>query len=185
MKLTSKGSSTSALGSQATPGRREFLQTMIAGAGATAVMGASPFESAFAKGDTTCDALLLSCMDFRLIRHIAAHMATRGLTDDYDHVILAGASLGANNKVMPGWGQTFWNHFHLAIGLHRINRVIVMDHRSCGAYEKTFGKERYRRNETELHTSQLRTLRAAIRKNSKLEVHLLLMDLSGKVETIS
>src|SRR5437868_2406577 len=55
------------------------------------------------------DALLLSCMDYRLTDETALFMSNDlGMHDNYDHVILAGASLGVNNTKYPNWGKTFW-----------------------------------------------------------------------------
>ena len=52
-------------------------------------------------------------------------MSARGLRDKYDHVILAGASLGASHGKIPGLEQDFWEHLGIAIELHSIRRVIV------------------------------------------------------------
>ena len=82
------------------------------------------------------DALLLTCMDFRFFLTIAEMM--KGIK--YDHVILAGAALGVvvkNPTCLPDkarWQQTFFDHLELAIALHKIKKVIVLEHRDCGAY---------------------------------------------------
>ena len=75
------------------------------------------------------DILLLTCMDFRFLLTITEKMKEK----KYDHVILAGAALG----VVGGkkhWHGTFFDHLGLAIELHGIHTVIVMEHRDCGAY---------------------------------------------------
>jgi carbonic anhydrase len=82
------------------------------------------------------DALLLTCMDFRFFLTIAEMM--KGIK--YDHVILAGAALGVVVKNptclrdKARWQQTFFDHLELAIALHKIKKVIVLEHRDCGAY---------------------------------------------------
>ena len=82
------------------------------------------------------DALLLTCMDFRFFLTIAEMM--KGIK--YDHFILAGASLGVVvknppcNAEMARWRPTFFDHLQLAIALHEVNKVIVLEHRDCGAY---------------------------------------------------
>ena len=86
--------------------------------------------------DHEADALLLTCMDFRFFLKIAEMM--KGIK--YDHVILAGAALGVvvkNPRCLPGkarWQDTFFDHLELAIALHKIKKVIVLEHRDCGAY---------------------------------------------------
>jgi hypothetical protein len=86
-------------------------------------------------GDPNCeikkaDVLLLTCMDFRFFLEIAEIM--KGIK--YDHVILAGAALGAVWPDTPKWHEMFFNHVGLAIRLHQVERVIVLEHRDCGAY---------------------------------------------------
>ena len=76
------------------------------------------------------DILLLTCMDFRFFLTISEKMKGR----KYDHVILAGAALGVVQDENEHWGKTFFDHLGLAIMLHRIHTVIVMEHRECGAY---------------------------------------------------
>ena len=71
-------------------GRRRFLQLGVLGGGASLL--AFPAVS-WAKSHVPV--LLLSCMDYRLIQATERYMDRRKLRRKYDHVILAGASLGA------------------------------------------------------------------------------------------
>lgn len=139
------------------------------------------------------DALLLSCMDYRLIHDTAKYMENeRHLLNKYDYVILAGASLGVNNRTYRNWGRTFWQHLDTAIALHSVHEVIVMDHRNCGAYKLLLGRdfppdpnEEQRREETKVHKHQLDRLAKAIhRRHANLDVTTLLMNLDGSVEEI-
>ena len=123
----------------------------------------------------------------RLIDEIDRYMTSRGLRDKYDHIILAGASLGAITEKYPAWNKTFWGHLDVAIQLHHIHKVIVMDHRDCGAYKVILEKDFYQDpvKETAIHSEKLNELRRQIKaKYPKLEVELLLMDLNGKIENI-
>ncbi len=141
-----------------------------------------------ARAAATTEALLLSCMDYRLMDEIERYMSGRGMRDKYDHIILAGASLGAVTPKYPAWNQTFWEHLDVAIKLHDIHKVIVMDHRDCGAYKVILGADKVAdpKMEKDAHTVQLKALKAAINKKlPKLEVELLLMSLDGKAETIA
>jgi carbonic anhydrase len=139
------------------------------------------------------DALLLSCMDYRLTDEIADYMQNQiHMKRKYDYVILAGASLGVNNTKYPNWGKTFWEHLNTAIALHGIHEVIIMDHRNCGAYKLLLGKDfpadaspAQLKEETEVHKHQLDTLAKTIHdKYPNLEVETLLMSLNGDVEEI-
>jgi hypothetical protein len=167
-------------------GRRRFLQIAALGGGASLLAATSPIPEARAAGET--DALLLSCMDFRLMDDIERYMSGRKLRDKYDHIVLAGASLGAITDKYPAWSKTFWDHLDIAIKLHSIHTVIVMDHRDCGAYKVILGPEHAKdpKTEKETHTTQLKKLKAQIGgKYPKLKVEMLLMALDGKVEVIS
>ena len=82
------------------------------------------------------DVLLLTCMDFRFFVTISELM--KGVK--YDHVILAGAALGAVVPEREYWHRTFFDHLDLARDLHQVPAVLVMEHRDCGAYgPKGFG----------------------------------------------
>lgn len=179
--------------------RRRFIQLAALGGGAALLGLATPWRLAQAEaGHGTAkseaapaahgtEALLLSCMDYRLIDDMVKYMDGRGLTDQYDHVILAGASLGALTSEFKDWNKTFWEHLKISIDLHHINRVIVMDHRDCGAY-KVILKADFAKDPTleeNVHAKYLRDLKQAIQKKyPKLEVETLLMNLDGTVQTI-
>jgi hypothetical protein len=70
--------------------RRKLLKLAALGGGVCLLAALPEARSAGAT-----DVFLLTCMDFRLIDDIERYMAGRGLRDKYDHVILAGASVGA------------------------------------------------------------------------------------------
>jgi hypothetical protein len=165
--------------------RRRFLKLGALG-GASLLALAALGGAAQAAHNT--EALLLNCMDYRLIDETERYMEGRGLRDKYDQVILAGAALGALTDKHPAWNQTFWEHLDLSMQLHQIHRVIVMDHRDCGGYKLILGEDfaRDRAKETSIHADKLKQLRKQIHaKYPGLEVELLLMSLDGKVEKIA
>ena len=166
-------------------GRRTFLKLGVIGGGASLLTLALPSGAVRAAGET--EALVLSCMDYRLIDETERYMSSRGLRDRYDHVILAGASLGAITDKYPAWNKTFWEHLEVSIQLHQIHKVIVIDHRDCGAYkvifEEDFSKDPAK--ETAIHRETLHEFRRQVmNKYPELEVELLLMSLTGDVEYI-
>ncbi len=131
------------------------------------------------------EALLLSCMDYRLVDDIVHYMDGRGMTNKYDHIILAGASLGAVSKSL-GWAQTFWKHLDVAINLHHIHKVIILDHKDCGAYRLVLKKSLTGEAEMEAHRKEMHILEAAVKKRKPgLEVEKLMMDLEGNVVAVS
>jgi hypothetical protein len=80
--------------------------------------------------------LLLSCMDLRLLDNLVAFMKFENLDNRYDQFILAGAAAGAMQ--MPSWHKAFFDHLVLAVGLHQIKYVYIVEHRDCGAYVEFF-----------------------------------------------
>ena len=174
-------------------GRRRFLGLGVLG-GAAALLAPAAATS-WADEKTKAEALLLTCMDYRFTQDTERYMAGRGLRNKYYHVIIAGAALGAvaPPPTEPAWKTTFWTHLATAIKLttdggRPLSRVIVIDHRKCGAYDLILGPDccKKRGPETDAHAAQLRELRKQIvAQHDKMRVELLLMDLGGKVETIS
>ncbi|MFN0315602.1 MAG: hypothetical protein ACKVQA_11270 [Burkholderiales bacterium] len=121
-------------------------------------------------------------------RNIERYMTKRGMRDNYDHIVLAGAALGAITDKFPAWNQTFWEHLDVAIKLHHIHTVMVMDRRYCGAYKVVLGEDflKNKAKETEIHGTQLRTLKGKVlEKHEHLKVEMLLMGLKGDVTVIA
>ncbi len=131
----------------------------------------------------TAKAMVLACMDFRLIDDEVYFFNKIGYTNNYDKFILAGASLGYNQDVMPSWGETFDKHIKLAIDLHHIEEIIVVDHMGCGAYKILYNKQSLsEKEERELHKKNLQKFKEIINKKfPKLKVSTLLMELDGSV----
>ncbi|MFN8526778.1 MAG: carbonic anhydrase [Chloroflexota bacterium] len=171
-------------------GRRRFIELASVAGGAAFLGGAFGAAMAsptrlLAAGGT--DALLLSCMDYRLANETAFFMNEHGMTNKYDHVILAGATLGVATDKFPAWAQTFWEHLDIAIKLHSVKRVIAVDHRDCGAYKVAFGKDfgKMPEEETEVHAKVMTDFKKLVQqKQPGLGVELLLMFLDGHVEPI-
>jgi carbonic anhydrase len=165
--------------------RRAALGAIALGGGVSLLTSFTP-RRAFAAGHA--DALLLNCMDYRLTNDVTRYMDQRGLTEKYDQIILAGASLGALNDKYPSWTEVFWAHLDLAIQLHQIHKLIVIDHRDCGAYKLLLGEAAVKDPDTELksHVTQLYALRSTVlTRYPHLEVELGLMALDGSVLPIA
>lgn len=165
--------------------RRKFLQLATLGSGIGLFSVTTGISETHAAGKA--GTLLLSCMDYRLMDEVERYMLRRGLYHNYDHIVLAGASLGAITEKYPAWSRTFWDHLDLAVDLHQIHTVMVMDHRDCGAYKVLLGEDYSKdiERETAEHTVRLIQLKKMINKKyPKIEVETLLMGLNGEVELI-
>jgi len=91
----------------------------------------------------------------------------------YDQVALAGAALAGvidfGPYPKPHWRQTLLEHIHLSMTLphHEIKSILVLEHRTCGAY-KQFGlltdasSEQDEKDEHDLQTRRFAELVEAI-----------------------
>ncbi len=167
-----------------TIGRRSFIK-LAAVAGGTTLFFA-PARRAAAAGKA--QVLLLNCMDYRLVDDIHEFMETKGLEDQYDQIILAGASAGVLHEAFAGWHETFWTHLDVAVDLHGIHKVMVIDHRDCSAYKIAFGPEHANDPvaETKVHSEMMAVLAATLKaRKPELEFEGYLMALDGSVEEIT
>ena len=133
------------------------------------------------------EALVLNCMDYRLIAPVADYLEARGLRGKYDQIVLAGGAIGVMADETSAWAETFWQHVKLAREMHGIRKIIVIDHRDCGACKAFVGQDcaDEREGETVIHEAWMRALADDIKtREPDLEVELLLMDLDGSVEEI-
>jgi carbonic anhydrase len=163
-------------------GRRSFLTLATAASGATLLFSAAPARAA-----SKAEALLLSCIDYRLVNDTHNFMDGLGMTDKYDHLVIAGASVGVLHEGFAAWHETFWTHLEVAIALHGIHKVIVLDHRDCGAYKIAHGAEHAADPAAEftLHTEQMNKLAAMVKeRRPELEFEGFLMALDGSVEKL-
>jgi len=83
---------------------------------------------------------LLTCMDYRYALRIIDLMDSKGLRRKYDIFVLAGAAAGANED--EKWREVLVEHIKTArlVG-HPIDRIMILEHRDCGAYREFFGLE--------------------------------------------
>ena len=91
---------------------------------------------------------VLSCMDLRLLDNLLLFLHHDNLANRYDHFVLAGASLSASNQNhflfkkdilekyndFEHWKKNLSEHIQLAIDLHDIRDVYIVEHQDCGAY---------------------------------------------------
>lgn len=132
--------------------------------------------------------LLISCVDFRLRDETEKFMRNDlKLLDDYDEISIAGASLALEELGHPHWKQTLLETIEILKSLHHIKRIILLDHRECGAYKLVLGSEHA------MNPTLDRATHAAIMNKAKntikqkfpdLEVYTLLMGLDGVIENI-
>jgi hypothetical protein len=135
----------------------------------------------------TVTALAVICIDYRLVDDAVKFFDSRKLTNDYDQVSLAGAALAAVSAKFPSSNAAFWDHIAIAKQLHSIKKVIVVDHRDCGAYKVAFGKDYKGEGAAELaqHKSVMTEVQAKLKKlHPDLASEFYLMSVDGKTERV-
>jgi carbonic anhydrase len=162
--------------------RRAFLKA----AGGAGLLVAFPFAAFGAEGNF--EAMVLSCIDPRFPELTLNYMKGRGLLGKYSQFVIAGGSIGVVAPVFKDWHKAFWDNLAASIELHRISRVIALDHRDCGAAKIAYGPDKSAtpQVETETHRAALTEFRRQVaERQPKLAVEIGLMALDGKVEMFS
>ncbi len=72
-----------------------------------------------------CEALVVHCMDYRLQKYLNDWFDEKIGSGNYDRVVIAGGVLDI---------YTILRHIELAVRLHQIRKVVLINHEDCGAY---------------------------------------------------
>jgi hypothetical protein len=162
--------------------RRAFLH-IAAGAGLAAA-----FPSLAIAAEGNYDAMLLTCIDPRFPAPTMRYMEAHNMVGKYSQFSIAGASIGVVAPAFRNWSKAFWDNLAASIQLHRIPKVIAMNHRDCGAAKMAYGAARVANAdvETATHKAALLEFRKQVgRRQPKLAVELGLMAVDGQVEMFS
>ena len=160
-------------------GRRAFLRGAAAGA---AVLALAPRLAWAAEGNY--DAMILACIDPRIQEPVHAFAQKNGLVGKYSQFVIAGAAIGVVSPKFADWHKAFWDNLAVTIELHRIKRVIAIDHRDCGAAKLAYGDAAVATpdKEAETHRTALAEFRKEVgQRQPKLAVETGLMALDGSM----
>lgn len=167
--------------------RRFFAASAMAGAAALSI-------GSLRAAGILSQALCVMCIDPRLVNRGVQFF--NGLVRPppppptvlpYDIVALAGASLAAVGPAFPESAGAFWGHVDIAKGLHNIKKIVVLDHRQCGAYEVQFGSQYVTTDpgELEQHKQIMKLVKAeAERRKVGLPIEFYLMAIDPGKPTI-
>ncbi len=118
--------------------------------------------------DHTAQALIATCIDFRLQEAINNWIAQNFAPKTFDRVALGG---GVKNL------ETILGQIEIAHRLHHIKKVVLINHEDCGAY----GAE----STPEKHTQDLREAKAKVKQTyPDLEVETYYLHLDGTFEPV-
>ena len=111
------------------------------------------------------EAMVLSCIDPRFQAKVFNHLKRKKLTGKYSAFTIAGAAIGVTNKKFKKWHSTFWDNLETSIKLHQISKLIVLNHKDCGA-AKIVNKEKKFNSliENKIHKESFINLKKKLKK---------------------
>ena len=130
-------------------------------------------------------AMVLSCIDPRFQPIIYNYLKKKKLNCRYSAFTIAGSAIGVTANKFKKWHKAFWDNFETSIKLHNIKKLIVINHRDCGAAKIINKKKEFSRiNETKIHRTSFQKIKKIFKKKyPKLKIELKLISLNSKVET--
>ena len=129
--------------------------------------------------------MVLSCIDPRFQPIVYKYLKKKKLVGQYSAFTIAGSSIGVTAKKFKRWHKVFWDNFNTSIKLHNIKKLIVINHRDCGAAKIINEKKVFSKiNETKIHKNSFQIIKKIFKKKyPKLSIELKIISLNNKVET--
>ena len=129
-------------------------------------------------------AMVLSCIDPRFQTIVFNFLKKRKLNGRYSSFTIAGSAIGVTANKFKKWHKTFWENFDTSVKLHNIKKLIVINHRDCGAAKIINGKKEFSKtNETKVHKTSFQKIKKIFKnKYPKLTIELKIISLNSKVE---
>ena len=128
--------------------------------------------------------MVLSCMDPRFQTKVSNYLKRRKLNGKYSAFTIAGAAVGVTASKFKKWHSTFWENLNTSIKIHRIEKLIVINHKDCGAAKIVNGKKEFSlQNEMKIHENSFEKIKLNLKKkHPRLKVELSLMSLNGRID---
>ena len=108
---------------------------------------------------TGCEAVVVCCFDFRfgeaIRKHLKESLGLRPGTYDF-------ASLPGGAKTVINGDGSAMKSIDLAVKLHQVNEIVIINHADCGAYGGRTEFDHDHEKEFDFHQSQLRQAKDAI-----------------------
>ena len=110
-------------------------------------------------------AMVLSCMDPRFQPLVFNYLNKKGLKGKYSAFTIAGAAVGVTHNKFKKWHTAFIENLATSIELHKIEKLIVINHRDCGAAKIANGKKEFSlANENHIHKTSFQSLKKKIKE---------------------
>ena len=124
--------------------------------------------------------MVLSCMDPRFQLPVFKFIKKKNLINKHSSFTIAGAAVGVTHFKFKKWHQAFLDNLKTSIKLHKIEKLIVINHEDCGAIKLSENKKDY--NEDDIHNLSFQKLKKIINKKfSKLKLEFYIIKLDKKI----
>jgi carbonic anhydrase len=168
--------------------RRQFLKYLIGTASLIATTAVNvPSALAEKKLPKMPKALVLSCIDYRVLEAERYFLSLQNLGNLYDMTALAGSSLALSGVPHQADAMAFWDQLDISYRLHHVKKVIILDHQDCAAFAYKINPQLSDDPKLELQTHQESMSRAywAIRdKYPDLNIELYFVSLNADVKSL-
>ena len=115
------------------------------------------------------EAMVLSCIDPRFQTKVYKYLRKKKLSGKYSSFTIAGAAIGVTAKKFKKWHSTFLDNLSTSIKLHKINKLIVINHRDCGAAKIVNGEKKFNSTiENKIHKDSFKKLKKILNKKFPL-----------------
>ena len=109
------------------------------------------------------EAMVLSCMDPRFQPKVYKYLKAKKLTGKYSAFTIAGAAIGVTHNKFKKWHSTFVDNLSTSIKLHKIKKIIVINHKDCGAAKIVNGKKKFNSIiENKIHKESFRKIKKVL-----------------------
>ena len=128
-------------------------------------------------------AMVLSCMDPRFQPIVNNYLKKRKLNGKYSAFTIAGSAIGVTATKFKKWHKPFWDNIHISIKLHKIKKLIVINHQDCGAAKMMNSKKFFNDIiETKIHKKSFMLIKNKFKKKyPSLSIETILISLNKKV----
>ncbi len=118
------------------------------------------------------EAMVLSCIDPRFQSRVYKYLKTKNLIGKYSSFTIAGAGIGVTHEKFKKWHSTFWDNLNTSIKLHKINKLIVINHTDCGAAKIANKEKKFNLSiENKMHKLSFKNIKNKLKKkHPKLKV---------------
>ena len=111
------------------------------------------------------EAMVLSCIDPRFQPKVYKYLKNKKLTGKYSSFTIAGGAIGVTAKRFKKWHSTFLDNLSTSIKLHKIHKLIVINHKDCGAAKIVNSKKKFNSVvENRIHKESFKKIKKVINK---------------------